>query len=631
LRRRLVALLLAALSVGCGDSLDDSGTPALEGAGGSAGSAGGAGGAVGDGGFDGEGTGGQGGPPPYFDASPDALTNNPIEQLFANPERSPWDFLGTDSQDAQGYLDAAEACYAEPRSCEAPGCASFASCCVASGSCCAPVIEPAIPESIDFTLCAGQTLDSCAAGDGLTAAAFGPEEPVLTERGLVPNGSPSAEGGVLIGESVDLASKRILVELQFSLPVGCDGTCLESAGLAFTVEPAAGGFGGVEIGLLLSGSREVVNLIIGGQVADSFDAGDDDTLWLMALTPSGMVTVERDGVLQGAHPFATESLRNARLAIFGRNLAGDADSAAVARIATQSELCDNPRGWTNRMPISVTVGGSADPRLMMGREPSIAEGPQYTAAALEIDGQIFIGEEASAGQLSFGGPVAAAAVIPTEPFEAGGVGDPELFWMLDTLYLFYTAFDQNGSGSVGSALVEDGAVLKRPEPVLVPEGAVVSYEAPTIHLRDGLALMMVRATLQSGATELHAFYSADPETGWARIVDGTLEELTRIEDPSADLTSPSLIVHNSAYHLYYARRTGTRWAIELAVSDELLLWRPLGEALGASGASFDSLGARGADARSLSDRVELLYMGQDGVSFQLGIASRGAPSTTALQ
>jgi len=90
-------------------------------------------------------------------------------------------------------------------------------------------------------------------------------------------------------------------------------------------------------------------------------------------------------------------------------------------------------------------------------------------------------------------------------------------------------------------------------------------------------------------------------------------------------------VHNSAYQLYYARRTGTRWAVELATSDELLLWRPLGEAIGASGEGFDSLGARGPDAQSLNDRIEMIYMGQDGVSFELGIASRSAPSNTALQ
>ena len=113
------------------------------------------------------------------------------------------------------------------------------------------------------------------------------------------------------------------------------------------------------------------------------------------------------------------------------------------------------------------------------------------------------------------------------------------------------------------------------------------------------------------------------------MVNGDLEQLTRVEDATSELTGPSLIVHNSAYQLYYGRRTGTRWAVELAVSDELLLWRPMGEVLGGSGEGFDSLGARSPDAISQPDRIDIVYSGQDGVSFHLGGASRAAPSDTA--
>ena len=620
--RLLIAAILVVLSVGCGSS--DSGSALAAGSGGSGGSAGDAGSAS-------DGSGGEGGLPPYFDASPEAFVNNPIEQLFADPERSPGDLLGVDSADAQGYLDAARACYADRTACDTNGCRAFASCCVASGSCCAPAVETPLPASLDFESCVGLTVESCVADEGFSVNVFGDQEPLLTDRGVVPNGSPTAEGGALMGEVVDLASQRVLVEVQFSLPIDCNGTCLQSAGVAFTRPGQLDAFGGAEVGLLLSGSREVVNLMIGDQVADSFDAGNDNTVWLLTLSPSGAVEVKRDGVPQGSYPFASGSLRQARLAIFGRNLDADANSAAIARVSTQIEACDNPRGWSERMPITVTVQGNVEPDLMMGREPSIAAGPQLTALAFERDGEIFVGQEDGFGLVNFETPGPSASVFPTEAFEAGGVGDPELFWLLDSLYLFYTAYDENGVGSIGSAVVSGAMPQKEQEPILRPEGEVISYEAPTLMLRDDLALMIVRATLSSGGTELHAFYSVDPDTGWARIVDGTLEELTRVDDASSEITSPSLIVHNSAYQLYYARRTGTRWAIELATSDELLIWRPLGETLGASGEGFDSLGARGPDARSLPDRVEMVYTGQDGVSFRLGIASRAAPSDTAFQ
>ena len=67
----------------------------------------------------------------------------------------------------------------------------------------------------------------------------------------------------------------------------------------------------------------------------------------------------------------------------------------------------------------------------------------------------------------------------------------------------------------------------------------------------------------------------------------------------------------------------------LAVSDELLLWRPMGDVLGGSDEDFDSLGARSPDALSEQDRIDIVYAGQDGVSFRLGTASRAAPSDTA--
>jgi len=41
------------------------------------------------------------------------------------------------------------------------------------------------------------------------------------------------------------------------------------------------------------------------------------------------------------------------------------------------------------------------------------------------------------------------------------------------------------------------------------------------------------------------------------------------------------------------------------------------------------LGARGPDAISLTDQIDLVYEGQNGVSFELGWALRPAPSDSA--
>ncbi len=639
-RRRWLAIgaVLGVVSFGCGsdpgsgDAIGDGGEGDFA-AGGSGGGAAPTNSGSGGSGLDSGagGAGGRSGLPPFPEADVSAFDNNPIEQLFADPSRSPWDLLPPSSQGSQGYIDSALACYAGADACATAGCEAFASCCVGTGRCTKTVEPQPLPTSLSFEQCAGLTLEDCAQREGFSADVFGQQAPILTERGLVPNGTATSEGGALLGDVVSLASRRVVVETQFALPIECGATCLQSAAVAFAVHRVPARFEGAEVGLLLSGSRGTVSLIIGGQVADSYDAGDDATVWRLVLSPSGEVVVERDGSIQGSYTFDPEALREARLALFGRNLGDDLDSAAIARLATSTEITDSPAGWTDRRPVTVLASGNVDSELAMGREPSIAKGADLTAVAFEIDGQIFVAEHEGSAVVSFLEPEPPPVVFPTEPFEAGGVGDPELVWLSDSLYVFYTAYDENGVGRIGSALISGNQAVKALDPVLEPQGDVVSYDSPTLALRDGLALMVVRATLQSGETELRAFYSPDPETGWERIVDGMLEELSRVGEPGAELTSPSLIVHNSAYQLYYSRRAGTRWSIELLVSDEMLIWRPLGEILGASGDSFDSLGAQGADALSVIDGIELLYSGQDGISFELGWARRPAPSNTALQ
>lgn len=612
-----MAALLLLLAVGCGD-LSNAGD--MLGAGGSAGSAEGGAGAGGGAVDGGDGA-------PTVDASLDGFSNNPVGSLAADPVRGPFGTLA-DAEGISDYVEAASLCYADRTACETASCGAFASCCPATGGCCSSVRDAALPSSIDFTSCAGLSLEACAADQGFAVTAFGTTSPLLIAGGLVPNGSATAEGGALVGAAIDLASRRVRVEVGLTPPVGCNAVCLQSAGVAFTQASEPDAFGGVDVGLLLSGSRDAVQLLIGNQVTATFDAGNAETGWALTVSPSGVVEVERDGVLVAREALNPTSLRASRLAVFGRNIEANETSAAVSRIAADVQLCDNPRRWRERAPLTVTVEGEIEPGLTMGREPSIATGPQGTVVAFEQDGAIFVGDAPSPSVVELDSTL--PLIFPTAAFEAGGLGEPELFWLDGVLHVLYTAYDVNGVGTIGMAVVEGGVAQQNLEPVLPVPGDAVSLDSPTVVGGDELVLMVLRATLRSGATELRAYYSPDPNTGWARVLDGALEDLTRIEDPLSSIGSPSLILHNSAYHLYYARRTGTRWTVELATSDELLLWRPLGEVLEGSAQGFDSLGARGPDARSLLDRIELVYMGQDGVSFRLGRALRDAPSASAF-
>jgi len=611
-----IAIVLALVSAACGGGGDSDGAQFVSDSG--AGGSGGLGDQEGSAGGDG------GAAAPNFDAFVD-------NQIFADPQRNPLDFLGlgTDAEGARGYADAAQVCYASADSCGATECEAFASCCVNTGTCCEPISDnPPLPTLLDFRQCAGQSIEACAASAGTSAVTFGQLEPLLNQRGLVPKGTATAEGGAVIGDLMNLSSQRVEVGVQFALPIGCNGTCLESAGVAFTsTEP--GVFIDVDVGLLLSGSREVVNVMIGDAVADSFPAGPGSTRWRLIVSPEGLAQVLRDGTLQGTYRFDAAALERARFVAFGRNLSPPSNSAAIAFIETETSFCDNPQAWNDRQPASITLFGSEVPGHAFGSGPSIVDHGARRLMAYEVDAEIFISEEDAPSEfvLADSNP----ALIPTEPYEALGVGDPELVSDGNTLFLFYTARDANGAGSVGMAAsaAEPPVFMNGEAPIPLPSGDVVSYDAPSVLYRDGLWLLVVRATLSTGATELSAFYTNDPATTWEPVVKGGLEHLTRVDDPTSEITDPSLIVHNSAYHLYYARRTGTRWAVELAVSDELLLWRPMGEVLGGSGEGFDSLGARSFDALSQADRIDGIYSGQNGVSFRLGTASRAAPSSTA--
>jgi len=613
--------MLALALAGCGSDSTSSGDtngPDVAGAGGAAGF---------------EGTGGQGGSAvPAFNGGPSGVADNPIELLFANSQRNPRDLLsglGTDSSTAEGYADAARTCYAAGEACGAPSCGAFASCCVSSGTCCEPIVdEPPVPALLDFRICAGQAVGVCAAAQGSTAVSFGPSQPVLNNRGLVPNGTATAEGGATIGELFDLSSQRVQIDLRFSLPIGCGSTCLQSAGIALSSKEP-GVFIDAEVGLLLSGSRAEVNLMIGDAIADSFDAGTDGTQWSLILSPQGLVEVLRNGISQGTYSFDAAVLQQARLLAFGRNLGTASNSAAIAVLEVEVSSCDNPRSWTGRQPASISFNGSEVPGHALGRGPSIVDQGVLRRLAYEVDGAIFIAEEATPGEFVLAN--LSPALTATEPYEAMGIGDPELVWDGSVLFLFYTARDANGAGSIRAATSAGGnsALTKSATSNLVPSDDVVSFDAPSIVFRQGLWVLIARATLIDGATELRAFYTSAPQTGWSPVVNGGLEPLTRVESPTAELTDPSLIIHNSAYQLYFSRRTGTRWSVELAVSDELLLWRSMGEVLGNSDDGFDRLGARGADAISEPGRIDIVYSGQDGVSFRLGTASRTAPSSTA--
>jgi len=619
-----IAAAFAVLLGGCGEGIDARNDAA-------AGPTGGTGGLGGADSFEGVGGGGADGPTGVIiNGNIEVVDRNPVGTLVADPGNSGWEAVtAIDMSTPEQYATLALTCYASPDACLAESCGVLASCCVDNGTCCKPLADPALPPEIDFQTCNGLDLNSCAVGEGTTAVAVGPSPPVINERGLILGGDASSEGSAIIGDPVDLGTTRVRVDVEFALPIGCGASCLASAGATFS-STTPGAFVDAEVGLLLSGSRNEVSLMIGDAVADTFDAGTDQTRWSLILSPEGRVEVLRNDVEQGAHFFDPSTLRQASLVLFGRNLSQAQNSAAIRRIEVQTSFCDIPSSWDVRAPVVITDDmDTVLPTERFGRGPSVASDGTEVRFAYGIDGEIFWGRTAGVGLVQLISP--AAALSPSFTHETGGVEDPDLVFDGTDWHLFYTARDENGVGSIGHAVATavDTFLTADPSPTLPIASDVVSLDVPTVHRRAGLWVLIARATLASGATELRAYYTSALNTGWSRIVDSSLEVLTRIQEPGSEITGPSLVVHNGAYQLYLARRSGTRWTVELLASDELLLWRPLGEVLGPSGDGFDRLGARAPDAISLTDQIALVYEGQNGVSFELGWAERPAPSDTA--
>ena len=623
----VVGLVLAAGS-GCteGSSLTDTdiggeggttgdGGPSF-GGGGSAGTGGAAGSEAGDGG-----EGGEGGIP-----SIDAFF---LEvELFADPERAPFDpGQPVPPESANQYAALAADCYRQ--ACTDPSCTLLAACCVDSTLCCSRELNPPLPTVIDFAACDGLSVTACAEEAGSSGSAFGPQEPTITARGLIPGGDLSADGGAVVGEAVDLATRTLELNVEFGRPIGCGPSCLESVGVVLTESPPSA-FVDAELGLLLSGARDEVNLMIGGNVAESFAAQSDRARWELSASPSGTVIVRRDGVELTERTFDPVGLRSARLVLFGRNLSETARSATVALLESTVSLCDVPRAWELRAPVTISDGGQELPAERFGRQPSIETDGLQTRIAYAIEGEIAWGIRLDGVAEEFDLFDLGQALVPTEAHESGGIQDPELVWDGAQWHLFYTAEDDAGLRTVGHALAgpSDSDFVADAVPTLVD--AEVNLEAPTVHFREGLWILVVRATqLADGVSELRAYYSPDLSGGWIRVGGSQLESLTRVTDPTEEIAEPSLVVHNSAYQLYYARRVGTRWLVELLSSDEMLVWRSLGQVLAEGQVSFDSLGARAPDALSEGARIDLAYEGQDGISFRLGLASRPAPADSA--
>lgn len=553
----------------------------------------------------------------------EGLADGDVTMFLANPDReglvtsvsagAPPEFdAATVGADA-AYLQVASECYAPSSGpvCGGTSCDLLAACCVDDGDCCSPVASPPLGPAIDFTACDGLTVAQCASDAGTTASVFGATAPVISAEGLTPNGSLFADSGAVFGDAVDLGTHRVDVDMRFTAPGTCAGSCLESIGVGFVSTASIGDQELVEpeVALLYSAAFESVSLVLNGEAVQGWPAAS--VSWSLVLKPEGQLEVIRDATVVSARAFNAKALRTAHFVVYGRNLNAPSNHAALQSLGVTVSLCDISDAWDESVPVG-----------LQGRRPSIASNGSTRRLAVDVQGEIFWAAQ-SGSPTSFTPIGAEAALSPTREYEAAGVRDAELVWDGTQWHLFYTAVSLSGARTIGHATAgpSDEQFVADSAPTLTAPSGTLHIEAPAIYHRPGLWVMVARVE-RSGESELRLFETAMLGLGWAPIDASALSSLTRVATGQGDVTDPTIIVHDSAYQLYVAKRVGTLWSIVLFTSDELLAWRSIGSVL-SDPATF---GAREAAAISDNDRIDLYYVADHGAASALRFTGRTAAS-----
>ncbi len=525
--------------------------------------------------------------------------------------------------------------------CADPACASARSCCVGSGDCCAA--EATAPnDDLDFSSCATGSDYSCLAGYG-NVTPFGNSGPWVQDRALACGGNASSDGGLLVGAPIDLTSRRLAIDVTFAgADPSCTTSCLESAAVGLTTQalPAVGTDAHVEpaVALVLSGSRRTVSLVVGDSAVASWPFTDGDGPWSLVLRPTGELSIAHGTTVAMTSAYVPTT--GAQLVLFGRSRNPSTAAPYGARIAaltTSTSLCDIPSGWSARQALA--LGDRSTPSVAVDD----AAGPSFGAAsdgntlmAFERGGDVFLAErpdESAPASFTFVAFSSQVGLARDESWDVGGAHDPELVDQAGAdPVMFFTAVDADGARRIGRAVLDptDHTYHAQPadapvvDPAVLP-GAASAVDGPTVvAYRADLWVMVVRAS-DGAKTWLAILTSDDGGLTWSPYGP---TDLPRMFDPTAgtlppaldadEVASPSLVIHDGAWQLYYARRRGARWSIGLLVSDELVSWRHMDQGasvMGAGANAFERLGVTDPDVREVpgQQEIEMLYVGLDGV------------------
>lgn len=550
-------------------------------------------------------------PPPLFVAGgPDdggARSEVPLDPSEYDPSSC---FDGTDNNASNGI------------DCDDPACAGLHACTIGNGERCE--VGPQL--AWDFESCS-TPVAMCLAG---TVTPFG-NGSWLVGGMLHPGGDLNRDGGLVLGDAIDLTTTRLRIATSLASS-DCDN-CIESAGIALTSQTDLSGQSEVRplAGLLLSGSRSTVSLVVGDTIVDSWDVPRDTAIdWELELRPTGELIVTRNAMEITRAQFSPSP--DTRLVAYGRNHnrpAGMPNGARMGSVTASTFYCDMPTAWSTSTPVVILDSVLRNPVDQTGfRNPSFVDGATNANLAFETpDGIMLAGrpQPTEPAEFILRHPIVTPALTPSDQtYYEGSVRDPELFVIGDELRMFFTGRDGAGRAVIGSAVhVVDNATLVSsftPSANPVLEGGIPGLTEDFTHLEmpsfalvnDSIWVLLVRATRTTGETELIPFVSRDAGLEWdayehtALVLssrDGSRNDLAFDAQETSD---PALIIHGSSYQLYYAGRRAARWGIGLYASEELVYWRKVSTDPLLSGrtSSEDALGVRAIDVISRGELLE---------------------------
>ncbi len=517
--------------------------------------------------------------------------------------------------------------------CRDLACAASTLCCVGSGNdgCC---------ESTGTSV----TLSLAGCGDGDASACLGSDPsivlfgaPIIENSALVPQGG-LGHGGVVLGSPIDPRAGNIELIADIDAPPTRCSDCVDGAGIALLETlPAADGSAIVPLGVLASGARNEVLVLVGDEPVARTALATGVTRYRIELDVEGNARVYAGSELLtsvGGIRLPTQALP----AVFGRTANRPAGVAAISvqSASVTTRACDAPSALVRRSaPVLPWSGATWSPREV--RRPSVVvwdEGTtRHALMAFAFEGQVHLAGRTGIGEFrnALGDPGPPAFTLPAE---LAAARDPWLAIDGDHFVIFFVGVDADGATSVWRSDGEPAYSETFGAPVLVLSPSTLSVDAidgPSV-LADTSTWTMIARVHVDESHHLVELVSQDG-VGWG-FRNGTLEAATIRSPQDLDLfavdrdevAAPAIIVRSdpsgvAIRRLYYAARRGTHWSIALLVSEPSAptVWRALSSVL-EPGSGFD-LFAVSDPAPVVEDGIlRLFYAGSDGTTFRIGVA-----------